>query len=114
MTDPGSNSLPRRLGDLELYRTLGFLLQHDRPGSHGASVADVSDAQLDQVTRSKLAVDGEVEQRQITVTTSELQADPDRLDLFELERRFLSYELSFVPGFANGRRAVSVFHGWLP
>jgi len=58
MTDPGSDSLPRRLGNLELYRTLGFLLQHDRPGCHGASVADVSDAQFDQVAGSKLAVDG--------------------------------------------------------
>jgi hypothetical protein len=37
-----------------------------------------------------------------------------RPDLFEFERRFLTYELSFVPGFANGRHALSVFHGWLP
>jgi hypothetical protein len=62
-------------------------------------VADVSDAQADQVTGSKLAVDGEVEQCQITVTTGELQANPDRPDLFELQRRLLTYELSFVPGF---------------
>jgi hypothetical protein len=58
MTDPGSNSPPRRLGNLKLYRTLGFLLQHDRPGCHVASVAHVSDAQLHQVAGSKIAVDG--------------------------------------------------------
>jgi hypothetical protein len=50
------------------------------------------------VAGSKLAVDGQVEQRQITVTTGELQADPDRPDLFELERRFLTYELPLFQG----------------
>jgi hypothetical protein len=35
------------------------------------------------------------------------------LDLFEFERRFLTYELPFVPGFTNGRCAVRVSHGWL-
>jgi len=68
-------------------------------------VADVSDAQPDQVTGSKLAVDGEVEQRQLAVTIGELQADPNRPDLFELKRRFLTYKLSPVPGFANGCRS---------
>jgi hypothetical protein len=62
----------------------------------------------------KLVVDGWVEQRQIAVTTGELQADPDRPDFFELERCFLTDECSFVPGFSNGRRAVGVFHGRLP
>jgi hypothetical protein len=75
-------------------------------------MADVSDAQPDQVTGSKLAVDGKVEERQLAVTVGELKADPDRPDLFELKRRFLTYKLSLVPGFANGRRAVSVFP-WL-
>ena len=76
-------------------------------------MADVSHAQLDQIAGSKLAVDGKVEQRQISVTTCELQANPDCPDLLELERRFLTYELSFVPRFANSRCAVRVFHGWL-
>src|ERR1700736_2276762 len=114
MTDPGSNSIPRWLSNLELHRTLGFLLQHDRPGCHAAPVADVSDAKPDQVTGSKLAVDGEVEQRQLAVTIGELQADPNRPDLFELKRRFLTYKLSLVPGCANGCRAVNVFHGLAP
>jgi hypothetical protein len=47
-------------------------------------VADVSDAQPDEVTGSKLAVDGEVEQRQIAARVAELQADPDCPNLFEL------------------------------
>jgi hypothetical protein len=113
ITDPGSDSIPRRLGNLELHGTLGFLLQHYCPGCHAASVADVSDAQSDQVTGSKLAVDGEVEQRQLAATVGELQAHPDRPDLFELERRLLAYKLSLVPGFANGRRALNLFHDWL-
>jgi hypothetical protein len=47
-------------------------------------MADVSDAQPDQVTGSKLAVDSEVEQRQLAATVYEPQADPNRPDLFEL------------------------------
>jgi len=39
-------------------------MQHDGPRCHAAPVADVTYAQLDQVAGSKLAVDGEVEQRQ--------------------------------------------------
>ena len=78
MTDPGFNSLPRGLGNLELNGPLGLLLQHDRPGCDADPVADVSDAQPDQVTGSKLAVDGEVEQRELAATVGELQADPNR------------------------------------
>jgi hypothetical protein len=74
----------------------------------------VPDAQLDQAAGSKLAVDGEVEQRQLAPKVGELKADPHRPDLFELKRRFLTYELSLVPGLAIGRCAVKVFHGWLP
>ena len=54
MTDPGSHSLPGWLSNLELYRPLGFLLQHNRPGCDGASVADVSDTQLNQVAARSL------------------------------------------------------------
>jgi hypothetical protein len=112
--DPSTDGVTGRLRDLELHRTLGLLLQQDGPRCHAVPVADVSSAQPHQVTGSKLAVDGEVEQRQLAATVGELQADSDRPDLFELKRRFLTYKLSFVPGFANGRRAVNVFHGWLP
>jgi hypothetical protein len=41
-------------------------------------MADVTYAQLDQVAGSKLAVDGEVEQREFAATVGELQADPNR------------------------------------
>jgi hypothetical protein len=104
--DPGTDRVTRRLGDLELHRTLGPVLQHDCPGYHAAAVADVSDAQPDQVTGSKLTVDGEVEQRQLAGAVGELQADPDRPDLFELKRRFLTYKLSLVPFFQGSRMIV--------
>jgi hypothetical protein len=90
---------------------LGFLLQHDCPGCHAASVADISDVQPNQVAGSKLTIDSETEQRKLAETVGELQPDPDGPDLFELKRRFLTYKLSLVPGFANDRRAVTVFHG---
>src|ERR1700684_2850620 len=89
----------------------GLLLQHDRPRCHAAPVANVSDPQLDEVAGSKLAVDGEVEQRQLAATVGELQADSNRPDLFEFQQCFLTDEPSLVPGFANGSRAM--FHGWL-
>src|SRR5580704_7508191 len=51
LRNPGSDRVAGRLRDLELHRTLGLLLQHDRPRCHAASVADISDAQLDQGRR---------------------------------------------------------------
>ena len=74
--------------------------------THGLSVHEI--------TRPKLAADRQIEKSKISAPARHLQADTDRPDLFELERRFLTDKLSFVPGFANGRRAVNVFHGWLP
>ena len=62
MRDPGSNGLPSRLGNLDLDGSLRLLLQHDRPCSHGLAVAYIADLQLNEVTGSKLAVDGQIEQ----------------------------------------------------
>ena len=58
VSDPSPDRISGLLRDLELHRTLGLLLQNNRPGCDATHVADVSDAQLDQITGSKLAVDG--------------------------------------------------------
>jgi hypothetical protein len=49
MLDPCCHDLPRRRRDLELNRALRLLLQHDRPRCHAIAVANVADAQTQQV-----------------------------------------------------------------
>ena len=56
VSDPSPDRISGLLRDLELRRTLGLLLQNNRPGCDATPVADLSDAQLDQVTGSKLAL----------------------------------------------------------
>ena len=46
---------------------------------------------------AKFAIYREVEQREVTMSFVDLQANPNRPYLPELKRRFLSYQLAFVP-----------------
>jgi hypothetical protein len=61
-------------------------------------VADIADAQFHQITGAQLAVDAEVEQRQLPGSVRQLQADPDGPDFLRLQRGLLTDELALVPG----------------
>jgi len=41
------------------------VLHHHRQASHGVTVADISNFERDEVAASKLAIDAEVEQREL-------------------------------------------------
>ena len=63
--DPGFHRLTGRVGQLEFDRLRRFLL-HDRgPGDRLSTVCDILYFEPDEVTTSKLAVDGQIEQGQI-------------------------------------------------
>jgi hypothetical protein len=51
--------------DLELNRAAGFVLDDCRPISHPIPSRDVVDPKTDEIATARLAVDGEIEQRQI-------------------------------------------------
>jgi hypothetical protein len=65
---------------------------------HGAAVRDIADAQRDQVAATQLAVDREVEEREVTEPLRQLQANPDRPDLADLQRRLRAGQFAPVPG----------------
>jgi len=85
--DPGGDRLPGLVGQLELHRLLGLVLQDDGAMGNGAAVGDVTDATADHVAAAQLAVDGEVEEGEVAQLIGELRADPDGPDLAQLQRR---------------------------
>jgi hypothetical protein len=101
MTDPSSHRLPCRFRNFELNRPLRLLLQHNCAGRHRLAVTHIPYSQPHQVTPPKLAVDGKVEQCELSSTAGELQANSDRPDFFQLEWGLLANELAFVPGLAT-------------
>lgn len=81
---PFGNGNPGRLGDLELHRAVGLLLHHDGAGGDPAALDDVTNAQRHQVASPELAVDREVEERQLTPTVRQFEANANRPDLLRL------------------------------
>jgi len=62
-------------------------------------VSDVANAKIDEIAAAQLAVNGEIEQRQISNLTGILKMNTDRPDVLGLERWLLPYQFAFVPGF---------------
>jgi hypothetical protein len=59
--------------------------------------SDVIDPKSNEIATTQLAVDGEVEQRQIALAVLELQPDANGPDLLRLKRALLADETAFVP-----------------
>jgi hypothetical protein len=64
--DPSTDGGSRLLGDLELDWSSGFPLNDHCPVADNTGKRDISDHYGDQVTTSQLAVDREIEERQIS------------------------------------------------
>lgn len=73
LLDPCGHGRPRRLGQLELNRTLRFSLHDHRAREHLASVGHVANPQADEITSSKLTVDREVVHGEVTHLVGVLQ-----------------------------------------
>src|SRR5687768_12248348 len=96
--DPLGQRVARRFSDFELHRALGFLLHDDRAVAHALAMANVTDLEPDEIARAQLAVDCQVEKRELAGAARHLEAYPRCPDFLELEWRFLAGELSLVPG----------------
>ena len=83
--DPLGNRLPGVFGNLELDRLMSLLLHDYRAGLHLAAVGDIGNPQFEQITASELAVYRQIEQRQVTGLSGQLEASSDRPDLGELQ-----------------------------
>jgi hypothetical protein len=60
------------------------------------AVSDVAHSKIDQIAGSELAVDGQVEQGQVSYISGELDTYPNGPDVSEPEWCFLSDEFAFV------------------
>ena len=61
------------------------------------AVADVSDLERHEVASPELAVDAEIEERQLSNSVLHLKPDSKCPDVFELERSLLADDLALVP-----------------
>lgn len=98
LLDPCRNRRSRRLGQLELYWPLRLPLDDRRTGQDLAAMGHVTNAEGDEIASAQLAVDGQVEQRQIPHLVCVLKMDADGPDVFGLQRRLLPHQLPLVPG----------------
>ena len=95
--DPGADRVPCLLCDLELNRPLRLLLHDNRPRPDVTALHYVVNAKADQVIAAQLAIDCEIEKREFPDSTFELKANPDRPDLFQLQRRLLAKQFALIP-----------------
>jgi hypothetical protein len=70
--DPRLNGYPSLVGDFELDRSASFLLDHCRSVPHAPSDADVIQTYSDEITSPQLAVDRQIEHREIALALLQL------------------------------------------
>jgi len=73
------------------------VLDNRHPVSHTASRRDVVDSKANEIAAAQLAIDGEIEQRQIALAVLHLKPDTNGPDLFRPKGTLLTNETSFVP-----------------
>jgi hypothetical protein len=110
--DPGRYRGSRWFGNLKLDGSARFLLKNQRARRHDLAMADVARPLGHEVATSKLAIDGQIKKREIATTVGDLKPDANRPYFLELERRFLTHELAFIPRLPD-RVCSSSFHDWL-
>src|SRR5208283_800399 len=64
--DPGSDRVPRLLGELKLHRSLRLLLHDNRSRGDMAALEHIANPKPNQIATAQLAVDSQVEQRKFT------------------------------------------------
>lgn len=100
---PISHGFARVFSKFELHRALCLALDHRYPFTNALGFDQIGNSEFDQVATAQLAVDCDVEQRDIAQVPCEFEPRTDCPDLFRQQRAFLSDEEAFVPG--------SVFRG---
>jgi hypothetical protein len=112
-----------RRGGLMIYRAATYGASYlvglagGRPIDGIAIRSNVLDLERDDIATSQLAVDGQIEQGQITGSLVDLEFGPDRPDVFLPQWRLGSDQLSFIPGypFGGGQQEIRiVLHGHAP
>ena len=87
----------RLFGDLKLDRTTRLVLDNRRPLSHTVAGSYVIDPKADEIATAQLAINGEVEHRQIAFATLDLKPDTNGPNLFRPKGALLANETALVP-----------------
>src|SRR2546426_8446584 len=101
LVDPGCDCGSGRFRQVKLHWPLGLSLHDHRSGQNLVAVRDIANTQIDEITTAQLAVDCEVEHRQVSNLLAVLEVDSDCPDILWLEWRLLPDQLAFVPGFPS-------------
>ena len=104
--------LPTELvGQLKPHRPTSLLLPNSRAVHRVAAWRYIVDTNGYHVAATQLAVDGEIEQREIPLATLHLQLGSDRPDMTGPQRRLSANELALVPWCAtSGLSTIEL--GW--
>ncbi len=95
------------LGDLELDRSAGLPLAHSGSINGVPMRCDILHLEAHHVTTPQLAIDCQIEERQIPDPPSELQPCPNGPNMPRLQWRLRPREFALVPGLAS-----IGFKGW--
>ena len=102
------NGLPGLLGDFEPDRNASLFLP-DGGAIDGVSMGrDVVDLERDDITASQLAVDGEIEHRQVSSTSFDLEFGPDRPDMLWPQRSFAPISLPLFQAVRLGAAGIGL------
>ncbi len=92
------------LAQFESDGPTSFLLSNGCAIRRVAAGGDILDPYGDDVAAAKLAVDRQIEHREVANSAFDLELRPDRPDMFRSQRRLASCQLAFVLGHALVRR----------
>jgi hypothetical protein len=107
---PISDSASGLLGDFETNRSAHLLLDYRCSIANPPARAYVVDFKTNEVAAPQLAVDGEIEHREITFAVLQLEPHPDRPHVLRLQRALLTDQASLVPRLAALRQGYWVCH----
>src|SRR3989337_9842 len=83
--NPCGDRISSILRQLKLHWPLRLSLNNYCPRHHLVAVSNIPDPQIDQVTASQFAVDGQVKHCQVTDTFAELQITTNGPDVLQLQ-----------------------------
>jgi hypothetical protein len=95
------DGLPRLFRQSKPDRPTGLLLPHCDAIDSMSARCDVFDPKCDDITTPQLAVDCQIEHRQVSRPPLNLQSGTDRPNMFWPQRWLLSDELALVPGLSS-------------
>lgn len=94
---PSIERCPSAFGDFKPDRLLRLALQNRRAFLDLARRHDIDNLHPYQIAATQLAVDG-----QVAMVLGKFKPNPDRPDMFWLERSLLSHDAALVPGGGKG------------